>query len=114
MTRKSKVSKAIYRKHIALYRYINDAWIFADLIEPDLQARAKQLRGSKTNVKRGYKAPKKSGWTVSKRRNQDIGRLFQAQFERGIFELTLFRWFLEQKPLYKIVWQLPPALTPES
>ena len=89
MTRKSKVSTAIYRKHIALYRYINNAWIFTDLIEPYLQERAKHLRASKSNTKRGYKAPKKSGWTVSKRLDRDIGQLFQAQFERGMFETNI-------------------------
>lgn len=89
MTRNNKVSKAIYGKHIALYRYINNTWIFSDLIAPDLKERAEKLRSSTSNVKRGYKAPKKLGWTISKRRDHDIGQLFQAQFERGIFETNI-------------------------
>ncbi len=89
MTRNSQVSKAIYRKHIALYRYINNAWIFSDLLAPGLQERAEELRSSTSKVKRGYKAPKKSGWTVSKRRDLDIGQLFQAQLERGTFETNI-------------------------
>ena len=43
MTRNSNVSKEIYRKHIALYRYINNAWIFSDLLAPKLQERAEEL-----------------------------------------------------------------------
>lgn len=89
MARNSEVSKSIYRKHIALYRYINNAWIFSDLVEPDLRKRADELRSSNSDVKRGYKAPKKSGWTMSKRRDRDIGQLFQAQFERGVFETNI-------------------------
>ena len=89
MNRSSHVSKIIYRRHIALYRYINDAWIFADLIEPELQEKALKLRASTSKSKRGYKAPKKSGWTVSKRLDRDIGQLFLSQSKRGIFETNI-------------------------
>ncbi len=89
MARENKVSKEIYRKHIALYRYINNAWIFSTLIEPDLKKKAQRLLSSRSKAKKGYKAPKKSSWTVSKRRDYDIGQLFQAQFERGIFETNI-------------------------
>ncbi|MBY5931973.1 hypothetical protein KUV51_03080 [Tateyamaria omphalii] len=89
MARKSIVSKSIYRKHIALYRYINNAWIFAELIEPDLKERAKDFRESSSATKRRYRAPKKSGWTYSGRRDADIGQLFQAQHERGIYETNI-------------------------
>lgn len=89
MTRKNLVSKLIYRKHIDLYRYINNAWIFVDLLSPHLKERAETLKSSTSKAKKYYKAPKKTGWTVSKRRDYDVGQLFQAQSERGIFETSI-------------------------
>jgi hypothetical protein len=34
MARNSAVSKAIYTRHIRLYRLLNDAWIFTELLRP--------------------------------------------------------------------------------
>jgi len=89
MARNNKVSKAIYKKHLSLYRHINDAWIFSDLIDPYLRDSAKKLRSSKSNAKRFYKTPKKTGWVINKRRDEQIGQLFHAQSERGIFETNI-------------------------
>jgi hypothetical protein len=89
MTRNSAVSKAIYTRHIRLYRLLNDAWIFTELLRPDLRARAEMLRSSPSKVKRSYKVPKRSGNVNSKRRDEDIGLIFYAQHERGIFETNI-------------------------
>jgi hypothetical protein len=89
MARNSAVSKAIYTRHIRLLRLLNDAWIFTELLRPDLQERAKTLRASKSKVKRSYVVPKRSGIVVSKRRDEDIGLVFYAQHERGIFETNI-------------------------
>lgn len=89
MARNSSVSKAIYTRHIRLYRMLNDAWIFTELLRPDLEARAEKLRASKSKVKRPYPVPKRSGTVISRRRDEDIGLIFYAQHERGIFETNI-------------------------
>jgi hypothetical protein len=86
MARESLVSIAIYRRHLNLVRYLNDAWIFTDLLRPDLEERAKKLRASKSKAKKPYKVPKKGSSAISKRRDDDIGNVFMAQHDRGIFE----------------------------
>lgn len=89
MTRDSDVSKEIYKRHIRLYRLINDAWIFTDLLGPDLKKRAETLRATKISVRRSYPVPKKHGTVLSKRRDADVGAIFYAQYERGIFETNI-------------------------
>jgi hypothetical protein len=89
MTRNSMVSQAIYRRHIRLYRVLNDAWIFTELLRPDLRERAETLRASNSKMKRSYQVPKHDGTVSSKRRDEDIGLIFYAQHERGIFETNI-------------------------
>ncbi len=48
MARESSVSKEIYTRHIRLTRYLNDAWIFTELLRPELDARARGLRASRS------------------------------------------------------------------
>jgi len=89
MARDNKVSKEIYRKHINLNRHINDAWIFSELIDPHLQKRAAELKASTSKKKRYYKTPKKTGSVINKRTDEQIGQLFLAQSERGIYETNI-------------------------
>ena len=89
MARKSVVSKSIYRRHLLLIRHLNNAWIFSDLLEPHLKGEARRLRNSKSREKRSYPAPRKSSWIRSGRRDRDVGQLFQAQLERGVFETNI-------------------------
>ncbi|MBY5456117.1 hypothetical protein HFO89_07070 [Rhizobium leguminosarum] len=89
MARDSAVSKAIYTRHIRLYRLLNDAWIFTELLRPDLKERAQKLRTSKSKVKRPYLVPKRDGTVISQRRDEDIGLIFNAQHERGVFETNI-------------------------
>ena len=89
MARNSAVSKAIYTRHIRLYRLFNDAWIFTELLRPALKERAEVLRTSKSKVKRSYEVPKRNGTVISKRRDEDVGLIFYAQHERGIFETNI-------------------------
>lgn len=89
MARNSEVSKAIYTRHIRLYRLLNDAWIFTELLRPDLKKRAEILRNSKSKAKKPYQVPKRDGTVVSRRRDEDIGLIFHAQHERGIFETNI-------------------------
>ncbi|MBP0597732.1 hypothetical protein J8I26_06445 [Herbaspirillum sp. LeCh32-8] len=87
--RDSPVSIGIYRKHIALYRYLNNAWIFTDLLRPSLKSQAKLLLESKSKAKRRYSVPKRSGVVFSRRLDKDIGTLFTSQHDRGIFETNI-------------------------
>ncbi|UYY57165.1 hypothetical protein [Sphingomonas sp. S2-65] len=89
MARKSGVSRAIYTRHIRLYRYLNDAWIFTALLRPELKTRADELRSSKSKAKRPYPVPKRKGTVISRRRDEDIGLIFYAQHERGVFETNI-------------------------
>ena len=89
MARESEVSKAIYTRHIRLYRYLNDAWIFTRLLRPELKKRADALRSSKSKAKKPYPVPKRKGMVTSKRRDEDIGLIFSAQHQRGIFETNI-------------------------
>ncbi|MGO6736471.1 hypothetical protein ACCS71_14055 [Rhizobium ruizarguesonis] len=89
MARESEVAKAIYRRHLRLYRYINDAWIFTNLLRPGLKERADALRSSKSKAKKPYLVPNRKGPVTSKRRDEDIGLIFSAQHERGIFETNI-------------------------
>jgi hypothetical protein len=89
MARNNAVSKAIYTRHIRLYRLLNDSWIFTELLRPDLKKRAETLRASKSKVKRSYEVPKRNSTVHSKRRDEDIGLMFHAQHERGIFETNI-------------------------
>jgi hypothetical protein len=89
MARNSAVSKAIYTRHIRLLRTLNDAWIFTELLRPDLKKRADKLRSARSKVKRPYLVPKRTGSVFSRRRDEDIGLIFQAQCERGVFETNI-------------------------
>ncbi len=89
MARKTTVSIAIYRTHLRLFRYLNDTWIFTELLRPALEERAKQLRASKSKAKRPYPVPKGKVTILSKRRDQDIGLVYYAQHQRGVFETNI-------------------------
>lgn len=89
MARESQVSIEIYRRHIRLFRYINDTWIFIELIRPDLERQADKLRNSKSKVKKRYTVPKGSSTVQSKRRDADIGQVYSAQYQRGIYETNI-------------------------
>jgi hypothetical protein len=86
MARDSRVSVEIYRRHLRLFRYLNDSWIFTELFRPELEKRANELRISKSKVKRPYPVPKGKSSVLSKRRDDDIGLIFMAQHDRGVFE----------------------------
>lgn len=89
VTRKHSVSKKIYDKHIQLFRYLNDAWIFTHLLRPELDRKAGELRSSKSNIKKEYSVPKRNQDVVSRRRDRDVGDVFKAQCDRGIFETNI-------------------------
>ena len=89
MARKHPVSVAIYRRHIQLFRYVNDVWIFTRLTRPQLKTRAKELRESPSKAKRRYPVPKRGRKIESRRRDNDIGQLYSAQYDRGIFETNI-------------------------
>jgi hypothetical protein len=89
MARDNPVSIKIYRRHIQLFRYLNDAWIFTKLIRPSLKERAEDLRASRSRAKKPYPVPKKGKIVDSMRRDEDIGQIFWAQYERGVFESNI-------------------------
>jgi hypothetical protein len=86
MTRQSEVSIKIYRRHLALFRYLNDIWIFITLLRPHLKERAIELRNSKRKAKYRYETPKRGRRVESRRKDEDIGEVYLAQFERGVFD----------------------------
>lgn len=89
MVRKNPISKAIYNRHIKLYRYLNDTWILTQLMRPELKHRAETLAASTSKAKRRYPVPKKGKIVQSKRRDSDIAKIYCAQFKRGIFEINI-------------------------
>lgn len=89
MARNNLVSDKIYRRHIRLYRYLNDAWIFTDQLRPHLKERAEELRASPRKGKRRYSVPKEDRTVESRRTDADIGQLYRAQWERGVFETNI-------------------------
>jgi hypothetical protein len=88
-SRKSPVSQQIYRKHIQLFRFLNDAWIFTHLLRPDLDSKATELRNSTSKKKNLYTVPKRRAMIGSLRTDQDLGDVFRAQCDRGIFETNI-------------------------
>ncbi|MEH6718391.1 MAG: hypothetical protein V7704_05855 [Aurantimonas endophytica] len=89
MARESEIMKQIYRKHIRLFRFINDAWIFTDLLRSELEARATELGDSRRKSRRRYAVPRLGKQVVSKRRNEEIRQIYVAQYERGIYETNI-------------------------
>ncbi|WP_315718283.1 MULTISPECIES: hypothetical protein [unclassified Bradyrhizobium] len=86
MARNSKVSQTIYRHHLRLNRFLNDAWIFTTLTRPMLKEKGDALVASKSKRKLEYPVPKKGDTVISERRDEDVGALFLAQYGRGIFD----------------------------
>ncbi|SFH66892.1 hypothetical protein SAMN05216525_101182 [Bradyrhizobium sp. Gha] len=89
MARKNRVSEAIYRHHIRLFRFLNDAWIFTTLMRPLLKEKGDALIGSKSKAKKEYPVPKKDRTVSSRRRDEDVGALFLAQHGRGIYDTNI-------------------------
>jgi len=89
MSRTHPVSIAIYKLHIRLFRYLNDAWIFTELTRPELKTRGDALVASKSKAKKRYPVPKRDRTVSSNRRDSDVGQIFLAQFQRGIFETNI-------------------------
>ena len=89
MARKNPISKSIYRRHIKLYRYLNDTWIFCNLIRPELEKRALEFAASASKAKKRYPVPKKNKTIYSRRKDSDISKIYRSQYERGIFETNI-------------------------
>ncbi len=89
MTRTHPVSQRIYRSHIRHFRFLNDLWIFTQLVRPQFKARGEELRASKSKAKKRYPVPKRSRVTISRRTDADVGQVFIAQYERGVFETNI-------------------------
>jgi hypothetical protein len=66
-------------------RFLNDTWIFIEVTRPELLKRANVLLRSSNRLK-WFEVPKDGGATSVHRRNADIGQIYKAQHERGIFE----------------------------
>jgi len=54
-----------------------------------LKTRGAKLRASKSKAKKPYPVPKRKGTVTSRRRDEDIGLIFCAQHERGVFETNI-------------------------
>lgn len=97
MARDSITSKEIYKKHIRLFRHLNDSWIFMELIRPGFERAAKKLRATKDLDKKTYKVPKEDGKSKddqieminSFRRDEEVGGLYYYQYNYGLFETNI-------------------------
>jgi hypothetical protein len=89
MAREHPISNEVYKRHIRLFRYLNDVWIFTELMRPELKRRGEELRASKSKSKKRYPVPKRDRTVTSRRRDSDVGQIFIAQYERGIFETNI-------------------------
>lgn len=89
MARTHEISIAIYKKHLALYRYLNDAWILTMLTRPQLKQKAEELRASLRKGKRRYTVPKRGGTVDSRRTDADLANVLESQFRRGIYETNI-------------------------
>ena len=83
------VSVGVYKRHIRLVRYLNDTWIFTALMRPELKEQADILRSSKSKAKKKYPVPKKDSTVTSRRYDSDLGQIYFAQYDRGIFETNI-------------------------
>lgn len=86
MSTKSKIADDIHQKEKRLNRFLNDSWIFVRDLRPSLETRATELRKSKSKTKHEYEVPRHGKPVVSTRRDSEIGDIYRAQFERGIFD----------------------------
>lgn len=89
MARNHPVSIQIYKRHIRLFRYLNDAWIFTKLMRPELKRRGDELCNNRSKEKKRYPVPKRDRAVKSKRRDSDVGQVFIAQYERGMFDTNI-------------------------
>lgn len=64
-------------------------WIFTALTRPDLKKIADRLLSSKSKSKKKYPVPKKDRTVLSKRYDNDVGLIFQRQYNHGIFETNI-------------------------
>lgn len=86
MARSSAISKEIYRRHIQLYRFLNDTYIFTSLMRPSIKLKLDKFSASLSKKKKSYPVPKRGNFVLSRRRDADIAKLLNYQYERGQFE----------------------------
>ncbi len=86
MARSSNVSKRIYRDHLALYRYINDASIFLEIVRPHLEAEIRLFSSAPAKETTNFRVPKKGKKILSRRKNKDIINTIKFHADRGLFE----------------------------
>jgi hypothetical protein len=86
MARTSQVSVDVYRRHIALYRFINDSFIFPTLIRKHLGELADDFGRRNPKAKKKFKVPKKDGAVLSARRNSELKKLLLFQKDCGLYQ----------------------------
>jgi hypothetical protein len=84
--RTTPISIYVYRRHLQLYRFLNDTFIFVSLIRPSLKDQADKFGLSTSKAKKPYRVPKKNSFILSKRRDIDIHHLLLMQHDKGLFE----------------------------
>ena len=89
MARENPISINVYKRHIRLYRYLNDTWIFTTLIRPMLDERVTKFENNTPKGKRYYTVPKERSHVLSRRTNQDVAQIFRSQYQKGIFESNI-------------------------
>ena len=86
MARTSQISIAVYRRHIALYRYINNSYIFPTLIGRHLTELADEFGKRNPKAKKKFRVPKKGGPVLSARRNSELKDLLLFQKDCGLYQ----------------------------
>ena len=86
MARTSEISIAVYRRHIALYRFINDSVIFPTLIRNHLTELAQDFGRRNPKAKKKFSVPKKGGSVLSARRNLELKGLLLSQRDYGLYQ----------------------------
>jgi hypothetical protein len=89
MTEAISVAEQIDDNAARLFRYLNDNWIFTKLMRPHLLEEAGMLLDSTERKKTNYPVPRQGRAVFSVRSDYEIGQLFQAQFDRGVFEANI-------------------------
>lgn len=86
MAQTNEIVSEVNKKHQRLFRYLNNSWIFTQKMRPELREKAHELRNSKSKLKKKYPVPREGSAVVTSRRDSDIGDIYQAQVDRGVFE----------------------------
>ena len=92
MTRNERIVKAINDLEIRHNRFLNDTWIFVEDARPSLERKANELRRDTSQSRKKFDVPRDGRDATARRTKKQIGDIYLAQFERGVFESNIIEW----------------------